>query len=106
DTPPAPGAPVFPQDKEGTKDIPWNGFPKSKTTLFNPQEALQRAETVQRLRTIGVDRNGQPVRVPFRDQDEYCEWHVEMEAGQIRRVSFTCEGPEYWSALAHGYPAP
>jgi hypothetical protein len=34
-------------------------------------------------------------------QDEYCEWSVTRNAaGKITRVTFTCEGPEYWDFLA------
>src|SRR5205823_2576502 len=40
-----------------------------------------------------------------RPQDEYLEWFVTRSAGKITRVTFTCEGPEYWQALAHGYPS-
>ncbi len=33
-------------------------------------------------------------------QDEYCEWAVQRDAqGEIVRVSFTCENPEYWHTL-------
>jgi hypothetical protein len=33
-------------------------------------------------------------------QDEYCEWAVERDAdGDIVRVMFTCENPEYWATL-------
>lgn len=33
-------------------------------------------------------------------QDEYCEWAVERDAnGDIVRVMFTCENPEYWHTL-------
>lgn len=33
-------------------------------------------------------------------QDEYCEWSVTRNAaGQITRVDFTCENPEYWLTL-------
>ncbi|MBW4622750.1 MAG: hypothetical protein KME17_25750 [Cyanosarcina radialis HA8281-LM2] len=39
-----------------------------------------------------------------RAQDEYLEWHVTRQNGKITRVTFTCEGPEYWEALAEGYP--
>lgn len=40
-----------------------------------------------------------------RPQDEYLEWHVEKDpAGKITRITFTCEPPEYWEALARGYP--
>lgn len=33
-------------------------------------------------------------------QDEYCEWAVQRDAeGNIVRVDFTCENPEYWNTL-------
>src|SRR5205085_4182012 len=38
-------------------------------------------------------------------QDEYLEWNVVRNAaGKITRVSFTCEGPEYWDFLAKADP--
>ncbi|MBV9160559.1 MAG: hypothetical protein JO309_12520 [Pseudonocardiales bacterium] len=38
-------------------------------------------------------------------QDEYCEWSVTRRAdGKITRVTFTCEGPEYWELLAQTQP--
>ncbi|GIG59911.1 hypothetical protein Lfu02_42830 [Longispora fulva] len=38
-------------------------------------------------------------------QDEYCEWSVERDAHQkVTRVTFTCEGPEYWDVLAQTSP--
>ncbi|EFL14815.1 hypothetical protein [Streptomyces sp. C] len=34
-------------------------------------------------------------------QDEYCEWSVSRNTeGKITRVTFTCEGPEYWVSIA------
>jgi hypothetical protein len=35
-------------------------------------------------------------------QDEYLEWRVERDpvTGKVLRVTFTCEGPEYWQTLA------
>jgi hypothetical protein len=35
-------------------------------------------------------------------QDEYCEWSVTRDpaTNKVVRVTFTCEGPEYWSFLA------
>lgn len=35
-------------------------------------------------------------------QDEYCEWSVTRDptTEQVTRVTFTCEGPEYWDLLA------
>jgi hypothetical protein len=33
-------------------------------------------------------------------QDEYCEWCVTRNSkGQITRIDFTCENPEYWNTL-------
>jgi hypothetical protein len=33
-------------------------------------------------------------------QDEYCEWSVERDDhGNIVRIDFTCENPEYWNSL-------
>ncbi|GIF23071.1 hypothetical protein BJ973_000571 [Actinoplanes tereljensis] len=38
-------------------------------------------------------------------QDEYCEWSITRdESGKITRVTFTCEGPEYWDVLAKTSP--
>lgn len=38
-------------------------------------------------------------------QDEYCEWAVERNgAGQITRVTFTSEVPEYWDDVAERDP--
>jgi hypothetical protein len=80
--------------------IPWNGFPKvllaqNPTTLA----ALQAAEQLQQ-----GELSGQPIT--FRPQDEYLEWHATRNAaGKITAVDFTCEGPEYWQAIAQGYPS-
>jgi len=33
-------------------------------------------------------------------QDEYCEWSIAYDAnGNITRIDFTCESPEYWNTL-------
>ncbi|RPA91403.1 hypothetical protein L873DRAFT_1714422 [Choiromyces venosus 120613-1] len=38
-------------------------------------------------------------------QDEYCEWSVlRNDKNEITKVVFTCEGPEYWDALATHQP--
>lgn len=39
-------------------------------------------------------------------QDEYCEWSVTRDSlsNKIVRVTFTCEGPEYWEFLAETAP--
>ena len=52
-----------------------------------------------------VDSSPKPVMAygpagPRGWQDEYCEWAVERDAsGDIVRVMFTCENPEYWTTL-------
>lgn len=92
--------------------IPWNGFPLRLTRWFaehNPQEqellANRAAEVILRLPVFGLYRRNAagaliPLALPFRVQDEYCEWHVERDGEKIRRISFTCEPPEYWEFLA------
>src|SRR4051794_29703408 len=37
-------------------------------------------------------------------QDEYLEWVTTRENGQVTRVAFTCEGPEYWRFVARSDP--
>jgi hypothetical protein len=69
--------------------ISWNAFPRQvKSDALSDKQRWRRADS---------DRNL---------QDEYCEWSVTRDpvTQKITRVTFTCEGPEYWSALAHGYP--
>jgi hypothetical protein len=43
----------------------------------------------------------------YRPQDEYCEWRTERHpgTGEITKVTFTSEPPEYWQAL-HGDTLP
>ena len=72
--------------------ISWIGFPAliSRKHPGDKRAAWQEADTLL--------PNGE------RPQDEYLEWFVTRQGGKIIRVTFTCEGPEYWEALAHGYP--
>lgn len=48
------------------------------------------------------DDNDQPFPGPrYRPQDEYLEWVTRKDAdGVVSEVLFTCEGPEYWDAIA------
>ncbi len=90
------------------KGIPWNGFPLRLQKWYEAdagsaqQELSDRAaEAVLKQAVFGLsDKNGTGVEMPFRVQDEYCEWHVAREGDTIRRISFTCEPPEYWEFLA------
>ena len=85
-----------------TDVIRWKGFPLLIAAKHpgNKRAAWAEAEAV-----TDTDAHGQRYSHNFRPQDEYLEWCVlKDENGKIIRVSFTCEGPEYWDALAHGYP--
>ncbi|WP_143175338.1 hypothetical protein [Cryptosporangium aurantiacum] len=74
--------------------IPWNGFPKRIADAFGGEERYQEAERIE-------EASGRR----WREQDEYLEWHTTRDPeGVVHAVDFTCEGPEYWEALAEGYP--
>jgi hypothetical protein len=66
-------------------DITWIAFPRS-VTVGAPSERVrwQRGDATRDV------------------QDEYCEWSVTRDAAldKITRITFTCEGPEYWQFLA------
>jgi hypothetical protein len=81
--------------------VTWNGFPKVLYEARTEQAAWEAAEQLQQRRLPGQNRT-----VRFRPQDEYLEWYAHRDdQGRITAVDLTCEGPEYWEALAHGYPA-
>jgi hypothetical protein len=72
-------------------DITWTAFPR-RMTLISGGSDLQRWKKADSSRQL---------------QDEYCEWNVERDvaaSGKITRVTFTCEGPEYWKLLADFAP--
>lgn len=65
--------------------IAWNAFPRQvRSTSLSDTQRWRRADSNRNL------------------QDEYCEWSVTRDPAtqKISRVSFTCEGPEYWQVLA------
>jgi hypothetical protein len=68
-----------------TAEIKWTAFPRSV--------AVDATSDVERWQTADSTRDV---------QDEYCEWSVtrDQTTHKILRVTFTCEGPEYWSFLA------
>ncbi|HEY0050088.1 MAG TPA: hypothetical protein VGB68_12415 [Pyrinomonadaceae bacterium] len=72
-----------------TAVISWTAFPRNVTVTS--------VSDLQRWRRAEASRDR---------QDEYCEWSVERDAetDKITRVSFTCEGPEYWDFLANTTP--
>jgi hypothetical protein len=62
----------------------WTAFPK--TVMLSTPVKRERWEKADADRAL---------------QDEYCEWAVERTAdNKVRRVTFTCEVPEYWDAIA------
>lgn len=79
----------LPGDDAAEKDITWTAFPRQVT--------LDAATDLERWKTADGSRDL---------QDEYCEWSVSRGGdGRISRVTFTCEGPEYWEFLAKINPA-
>lgn len=73
-----------------TLDITWSGFPRNVTVaLVGDRPRWRRADASRDV------------------QDEYCEWSVTRDpaTNKITRVTFTCEGPEYWEYLARVAPA-
>lgn len=72
------------------RKIDWTAFPKRVAAASGGSDIL-------RWRYADDNR--------FTAQDEYCEWHVERNAGgKIVQVTFTSEGPEYWGFLADHAP--
>lgn len=70
------------------KDITWTAFPR--------QVSLDSATDLERWTAADGSRDL---------QDEYCEWSVSRaNDGRITKVTFTCEGPEYWEFLAQSNP--
>lgn len=76
-------------DDQQSADITWIAFPK--------QVADSAVSDLQRWRRADATRDL---------QDEYCEWSVDRDPAseKITRVTFTCEGPEYWQFLAESSP--
>ena len=82
--------------------IRWKGFPLLIAAKHpgNRKAAWAEAEELKQ----GKLKTGKVIK--YRPQDEYLEWFVTRnDQHKITRVVFTCEGPEYWEALAEGYPA-
>lgn len=76
-----------------TKTIRWKAFPKLIADKYQDNWELAYKEAEETL-----IQNGKYI---YRPQDEYCEWHVERDeqTGRLKRVTFTCEGEEYWKSL-------
>ncbi|TPI62532.1 hypothetical protein FJ420_06905 [Mesorhizobium sp. B3-1-3] len=79
-------------------DLPvkWPGFPrKLENSALTPVQALEIAERISGT-FIGRQIH----------QDEYLEWFVERDpqTRKITKITFTCEGPEYWDFLGEAEP--
>ncbi len=94
--------------------IPWNAFPR-KYALLLPDDVERRWELGERVVTRDLfgrqagfftqtSDGFQNAGLPFRDQDEYCEWRTVRAGPAIERVIFTCENPEYWEFVAANAP--
>lgn len=74
---------------EQSVDITWTGFPRNvQITSVSDRQRWRKADASRDV------------------QDEYCEWSVERDpkSDKVTRVTFTCEGPEYWRFLAETTP--
>lgn len=71
-----------------SQDVSWTAFPRQvKVSSVSDRQRWARADASRDV------------------QDEYCEWSVTRGSdGKITRVTFTCEGPEYWDVLAETRP--
>jgi hypothetical protein len=89
-------------------EIIWLGYPRRLTVENGEELGFQKSDELHPLTEFLRDTTLASLNdLRCRGQDEYCEWHVtcEPQTGKILRVAFTCEAPEYWSALAGGYPS-
>lgn len=72
-----------------TKIIAWNGLPGLLRSLMPYTEIYQQSDK--------VIKHGERT-----NQTEYCEWktfYADEAQTKIRKIAFTCEGPEYWQQL-------
>jgi hypothetical protein len=82
--------------------VPWNGFPRRLDRWYGVTPAASGARALANA-AAEVVLEGQSG--PYRVQDEYLEWHVDRSGSAIKRITFTCEPPEYWSFMAEHDPA-
>jgi hypothetical protein len=77
-------------------EISWPAFPQTLIRQFGRTTALRIADEPAPDPQV----NG----IVSRLQDEYLEWQVTRDpvTDKIVRITFTCEGPEYWQSIAGG----
>jgi hypothetical protein len=89
--------------------ITWSGFPRKLLIQERAGDVVAHA-SAERLRTSRTSlytADGEPYELSYRAGDEYLEWRADHdEQGRLRRITFTCEPPDYWSVVAQGYPSP
>jgi hypothetical protein len=71
----------------GERLLVWMGFPR--------QLMITHRDNRQRAFEIGDTRGATETTT----QVEYLEWHVTMDAGKIKKVTFVTETPEYWRTI-------
>jgi hypothetical protein len=89
--------------------VAWSGFPRKLLIQERDGDAVAYA-SAERLRTdrsAMYTADGEPYELSYRPGDEYLEWRAEHDdIGRLRRITFTCEPPDYWNVVAQGYPSP
>ncbi len=86
-----------PPERMAVKSVTWTGFPKKFRTWFAPAARMSAYEAAEQV--------GCYAGRTCRQTDEYVEWQTQRdEMGKVTRVTFTCEGPEYWTVLAESDP--
>ncbi|MGH8659248.1 MAG: hypothetical protein ACREV4_12450 [Gammaproteobacteria bacterium] len=88
----------------------YDGFARRVNSGFTWLEAFQQLSDGGMPQPVTVDWSAFPItaqatdqiidRDRFDHQDEYVEWHAEMQQNKLIRVTFTTEFPEYFEAFA------
>jgi hypothetical protein len=93
---------------------PWGGLPH-RALVLNNKDVLAAAKAIDSAVPFAniedglgdkqppfLDVHGKPLGTFwYRPQDEYLEWVTLSDPdGVVREIRFTCEGPEYWNAIA------
>lgn len=97
---------LLPDGPHVEQAITWNAFPKELLRQYGRERALIEADTLWTLDRYSSLAVGQVCRRTFyRPHNEYCEWHVfrDPSTGNIKRVVFVSEPPEYYRALWGGW---
>lgn len=87
--------------------ISWVAFPNRILISFSNSSVSEQMGFAEGVHVDGTFGPPPPVNgVAYRPggprgwQDEYCEWiATRNDAGQITKIDFTCENPEYWFTL-------